>query len=83
VVVSLDRGAGCPSDVLIDAAHLAAHFSDARDEDLVEVEYTSRRYVRKPRGSEPGLVVVTREKVLVLRRSEIVLRRLLDRELER
>ncbi len=83
VIVPLDRGKNCPSNLLIEAAHLAAHFSEARDEDRVEVEYTPRRYVRKPHGSDPGRVVVTREKVLVLRRSEGVLRRLLDRELKR
>jgi hypothetical protein len=83
VVVPLDRGTSCPADVLIEAAHLAVHFSDARDEDPVEIEYTPRKYIRKPHGSAAGLVVVNREKVLVLRRSEIVLRRLLSQELER
>jgi predicted ribosome quality control (RQC) complex YloA/Tae2 family protein len=83
VVVPLDRGSNCPSDLLVEAAHLAAHFSDARDEDRVEVEYTPRKYIRKPRGSEAGAVLVSREKVLLLRRSESVLRGLLDRELER
>jgi hypothetical protein len=36
--------------------------------------------VRKPRGSPPGLVAVDREKVIILRRDETLLRRLLDRE---
>jgi hypothetical protein len=83
VVVPLDRGSNCPSDVLIEAAHLAAHFSDARDEERVEVEYTPRKYVRKPHGGVAGLVLVSREKVLVLRRSESIVRRLLEREIER
>jgi predicted ribosome quality control (RQC) complex YloA/Tae2 family protein len=68
---------------LIEAAHLAAHFSDARDEERVEVEYTPRKYVRKPHGGVAGLVLVSREKVLVLRRSESIVRRLLEREIER
>jgi hypothetical protein len=80
VVVPLEKGASCPSDLLVEAAHLAAHFSDARDETLVEVEYTPRRYVRKPRGSAPGLVVVEREKVIALRRDDEALRRLLASE---
>ncbi len=67
VVVPLDRGHVCPSDLLVDAAHLAAHFSDARGEGVVEIQHTPRRYLRKPRGSAPGLVVVDREKVTVLR----------------
>jgi NFACT protein RNA binding domain/NFACT N-terminal and middle domains len=83
VVVPLDKGSSCPPDVLVEAAHLAVHFSDARDETLTEVEYAQRRYVRKPRGSAPGLVVVDREKVIVLRREPEVLRALLEREAPR
>ncbi len=82
VIVPLDKGATCPADVLVDAAHLAAHFSEARDESLVEVQHTPRRYLRKPRGSPPGLVVVDREKVLVLRRQDDRLRALLEREVD-
>ena len=80
VVVVLDKGATCTPEALVEAAHLAAHFSEAREERIVEVEYTPRRYVRKPRGSAPGLVVVEREKVIVLRRDDEILRRLLQRE---
>jgi predicted ribosome quality control (RQC) complex YloA/Tae2 family protein len=80
VVVPLDKNASCPAELLVEAAHLAAHFSEARDERVVEIQYTPRRYLRKPRGSAPGFVVVDREKVLVLRREDEMLRRLLERE---
>jgi predicted ribosome quality control (RQC) complex YloA/Tae2 family protein len=80
VVVPLEKGASCPADVLVEAGHLAAHFSEARDERVVEILYAQRRYVRKPRGSAPGAVVVDREKVIVLRKDDDVLRRLLERE---
>jgi predicted ribosome quality control (RQC) complex YloA/Tae2 family protein len=80
VVVPLDKNASCPADVLVDAAHLAAHFSEARDEPIVLVQYTPRRYVRKPRGSAPGLVVVDREKVMTLRRDPHAMKRLLESE---
>jgi predicted ribosome quality control (RQC) complex YloA/Tae2 family protein len=80
VIVPLAKGASCPADLLVEAAHLAAHFSDARDEPLVDVTYAPRRYVRKPRGSAPGLVVVDREKVLALRREPPTLARLLATE---
>jgi hypothetical protein len=66
VIVPLDKNHMCPADLLVDAAHLAAHFSDARAEAVVEIQHTARRHLRKPRGSAPGLVVVDREKVLVL-----------------
>jgi hypothetical protein len=80
VVVPLERNESCPAEVLVDAAHLAAHFSDARGEPLVEVQYTPRRYVRKPRRAPPGLVVVEREKVIVLRVDPLRLARLLASE---
>jgi predicted ribosome quality control (RQC) complex YloA/Tae2 family protein len=80
VIVTLDKGETCPSADLVDAAHLAAHFSDAREEKVVDVQYTDRRYIRKPKGSAPGFVVVDREKVLVLRVQPELLRGLLERE---
>src|SRR5262249_54351043 len=67
VIVPLDKGHTCPADLLVDAAHLAAYFSDAREEGVVEIQTTPKRHLEKPRGSAPGLAVVRREKVLVLR----------------
>jgi predicted ribosome quality control (RQC) complex YloA/Tae2 family protein len=80
VIVPLDRGQTCSAEDLVDAAHLAAHFSEARDEKVVDVQYTDRRYLRKPKGSPAGFVVVDREKVLVLRVEAELLRGLLERE---
>ena len=80
VVVPLGRGRSCPADLLVDAAHLAAHFSDARGELSVEITYVPRKYVRKPRGAPPGLVLVDREKVMVLRVEPERLDRLLASE---
>ena len=80
VLVPLAKNQSCPGDVLADAAHLAAHFSEARDEAVVEVQYATRRHLRKPRGRAPGLVVVDREKVLALRLEPAVLKGLLESE---
>lgn len=43
-------------DVLIKAAQLAAYFSQARNSSKVEVHYTKRKHVTKPRRAKPGLV---------------------------
>ena len=80
VIVVLDKGQAAPSEDLVDGAHLAAHFSDAREERVVDVQYTDRRYLRKPKGSAPGFVIVDREKVLVLRTEPAILTELLERE---
>ena len=80
VIVPLMKGQTCPAEDLVDAAHLAAHFSDARDEKAVDVQYTPKRYLRKPKGSAVGAVVVDREKVLPLRFEAALLRTLLERE---
>jgi predicted ribosome quality control (RQC) complex YloA/Tae2 family protein len=80
VIVQLDKGQTCDSSDLVDAAHLAAYFSDAREEKVADVQYTDRRYLRKPKGSPPGFVIVDREKVLVLRVEPEILRGLLERE---
>jgi predicted ribosome quality control (RQC) complex YloA/Tae2 family protein len=80
VIVPLDKGQTCPAEDLVDGAHLAAHFSDAREEKLLDVQYTDRRYLRKPKGSPPGFVIVDREKVIVLRVQREILSALLERE---
>jgi predicted ribosome quality control (RQC) complex YloA/Tae2 family protein len=66
VVVPLAKNEVCPQELLIDAAHAAAHYSEAKGEATVDISYTPRRYVRKPKGSPPGLVTLEREKVLRL-----------------
>lgn len=80
IVMLPNKGQVSTAEDLVDAAHLAAHFSEARDEKVVDVQYTDRRYIRKPRGSAPGAVIVDREKVLVLRVQPELLRALLERE---
>ena len=60
-VNSLDR---LPPEVLREAARLAAAHSDAKHSSVVPVDYTFRRYVRKPRGSAPGRVTDTGEKTI-------------------
>ena len=41
---------------LVKAAQLAAYFSQARNSSKVEVHYTKRKHVTKPRRAKPGLV---------------------------
>ena len=49
-----------------ETAAIAAWHSKARNDSLVPVIYTERRYVRKPRKAKPGLVTVEREKSVMV-----------------
>jgi len=50
------RAKTLPENVLTRAAELAAYFSQARNSPKVEVHYTRRKFVSKPRRAKPGLV---------------------------
>jgi predicted ribosome quality control (RQC) complex YloA/Tae2 family protein len=81
VVVPLERNETCPEELLLDAAHLAAHFSDARGETNVDVSYTAKRHVHKPRKAPKGMVQLTQHKVLRLQLDRTRLQQLLATEL--
>jgi predicted ribosome quality control (RQC) complex YloA/Tae2 family protein len=59
-------GTGYSQEVIREAALLAARFSKAREERWVEVSYTTVNHVRKPRGSPPGLVILSKEETLTV-----------------
>lgn len=54
------------SDVIEYAARLAAYYSKAKGSTWVPVIYTLRKYVRKPKGAEPGQVMLEREEVILV-----------------
>ncbi|NOY88469.1 MAG: DUF814 domain-containing protein [FCB group bacterium] len=49
-----------------EAAAIAAFFSKAKNDSLVPVIYTQKKYVRKPRKAKAGLVTVEREKSVMV-----------------
>ena len=59
-----DREANPPHRDIEEAATLAALHSKARTSKLVPVDYTRRKYVRKPRKSPPGRVTFERGKTV-------------------
>jgi predicted ribosome quality control (RQC) complex YloA/Tae2 family protein len=65
VVVRNDTGAARPRDgSLQEAAGAAAWFSEAREQALVDVQWTRRKYVRRIRGAPPGTVRVKRSETV-------------------
>ena len=53
-----------PLGTLIQAANLAAHFSKAKKENKVLVDYTLKKHVKKPKNAKPGMVIYSHEKSL-------------------
>lgn len=56
-VVVRTNGEEVPDRVFEEAGKLAAHYSQARGQDKVEIDYTQKKNVKKPNGSKPGFVV--------------------------
>lgn len=46
-----------PKTTIIDAANLAAFYSKAKTSSNVPVDYTQKRFVKKPNGARPGMVI--------------------------
>ncbi|HEY9448513.1 MAG TPA: NFACT RNA binding domain-containing protein, partial [Gemmatimonadaceae bacterium] len=67
-----------PARALEEAAILAAWHSKSRGSALVPVDWTRRKYVRKPRGSAPGSVVVQRSETVMVRPDASLERKLRD-----
>jgi predicted ribosome quality control (RQC) complex YloA/Tae2 family protein len=66
VVRSAGRPGGVPRRTLVQAAQLAAYYSQARDDGKVPVDYTLKKFVRKPRKAKPGLVTISHEKTIIV-----------------
>ena len=64
--VILSTGGAQPDEESIsEAASLAAYFSQAQGSTKVPVDYTPVKYVKKPAGAKPGMVVYTTYKTML------------------
>lgn len=66
VIIRAQGARTIPINVIEYAASIAAYNSRMRTSDLVPVQYTQRKYVRKRKGDPPGAVVVERENVMMV-----------------
>ncbi|HOX39688.1 MAG TPA: NFACT family protein [Candidatus Brocadiia bacterium] len=64
VVIRKPKNRTASLETLLDAAHLAVHFSKLRGTPKAEVIYTPAKNVRKPKGAAPGRVAVGNSKTL-------------------
>lgn len=63
-----------PHRTIIEAAQLAAKFSQAGDDSKVTVHYTSRKFITKPKGVAPGLVRMSSFKTITVTPAEKIAR---------
>ncbi len=75
-VIVKTEGKETPSTTLVEAAGLAAFFSKARKSKNVPVDYTLKKYVRKPKGARPGMVIYERQKTIMVSPDENMAERL-------
>jgi predicted ribosome quality control (RQC) complex YloA/Tae2 family protein len=64
LIPTANRPARVPREVLLFAAQTCALHSPSKHSSYVPVDYTLRKFVRKPRGAAPGTVVYERERTL-------------------
>ena len=66
VVVRISGRKEVPNTTLLEAAQLAAFYSDARSQGKAAVRYTQKKFVNKPRRSAPGLVSLASFKTILV-----------------
>lgn len=65
-VLIKSEGKEIPSTTLEDAANLAAYFSKGKNSNHVAVDYTQRKYVRKPKNAKTGMVIYENFKTIII-----------------
>lgn len=65
-VLRVNAGAKPPKRVIEQAASIAAYYSNARNAKYTPVAYTFKKHIRKPKGANPGAVVMEREEVIMV-----------------
>lgn len=56
-VIVVSEGKEIPNSTLNEAANLAAYYSKATNSSLVPVDYTPKKFIKKPNGAKPGMVI--------------------------
>ncbi len=66
VVLRMHKAEKPPKYILKAAASVAAYYSGAKNAKYVPVSYTFKKFVHKPKGANPGSVVIKREEVIMV-----------------
>lgn len=65
-VIVKNEGNEIPEQTLEEAAILAAYYSSGRNSSSVEVDYTEKKYVRKPKNAKTGMVIYENQRTILV-----------------
>ncbi len=65
-VIIKTNGKSVPDDILLYAAEICAFYSKARSSDKVPVDYTLKKFVKRPQGLPLGMVYYTDQKTILV-----------------
>ncbi|QQS33845.1 MAG: DUF814 domain-containing protein [Acidobacteriota bacterium] len=66
VIVRIPKGIEIPGKTLTEAAQLAGFYSSGRKQPKLEIRYTQRKFVNKPKKAAPGLVSLSKFKSILV-----------------
>ncbi len=72
VIIRNSSKAEIPHRTIIEAAQLAAKFSQAGKDSKVTVHYTPRKFISKPKGAAPGLVRLSNFRSITVKPGEVM-----------
>lgn len=64
VILRTEGNSKIDENILIESAKLAAKYSKGKNSENVPVDYTLVKFVKKPNGAKPGMVIYTHNKTL-------------------
>lgn len=75
IIRTAEKGAP-DKETIMEAAELAAYHSKGRSSSQVPVDYTAVKFVKKPAGAKPGMVIFTNNKTVYVTPDEETVKRL-------
>lgn len=80
-VIIKTNGIDIPNQTLLEAANLSAYFSKSQNSSQVPVDYTFKKFVKKPNGAKPGMVIYEKYKTIYITPNETMVKNLKNKSL--
>ncbi len=79
IIRTKNNGTPLTEKTILEAAQLAAYHSKARSSSKVPVDYTMVKFVKKPAGAKPGMVIFTNNKTLYITPTKEIINKIMER----